>query len=186
MYFENWNLGFVWFLEFGTWLFLTDFMSTDKEDLQNLLNYAYFYLKFRPRTKKEVRDYLQKKIVKRHWSRDSVEEVIKQLEEQNFINDKEFIDWFVKQRNTSKPKSQFVLKGELLRYSVPKDLIDNYFAEKPQEEEELALKALKSKWNRFQKLDKKARFEKSASFLARRGFSFDLIRKTVERMEESH
>ena len=58
------------------------------DDLQTLLNYAYFFLKFRPRTKKEVRAYLLKKIKKRHWSTDDVEKAIKQLEEQNKIVEK--------------------------------------------------------------------------------------------------
>lgn len=159
-------------------------MQQTNEDLQALFNHAYFYLKFRPRTKKEVRDYLYKKIVKRHWSRDSVDKVIQQLEEQNFINDKEFVRWFIEQRNNSKPKSQFVLTQELLRYGVPKELIVFYFEENSQPEEKLALKALQSKWNRFQRLEKKERFEKSASFLSRRGFSFDLIRKTIESIEK--
>lgn len=159
-------------------------MQESDEDLRALLNNAYFYLKFRPRTKKEVCDYLYKKIVKRHWSRDSVDKAIQQLEEQNFINDKEFIRWFVEQRNNSKPKSQFILTQELLRYGVPKELIVFYFEENSQPEEELAFKALQSKWNRFQKLERKKRFEKSASFLSRRGFSFDIIKKTIEKVEE--
>src|SRR3990167_4606871 len=119
------------------------------DDLQTLLNYAYFFLKFRPRTKKEVQDYLLKKIKKGHWSTDDVEKAIKQLEEQNLINDKEFVRWFIEQRNTSKPKSQFVLKGELLRFGITKELIDNYFIEYDQPEDDLALRALQSRWRRF-------------------------------------
>lgn len=155
----------------------------NKEDLQNLLNYAYFYLKFRPRTKKEIRDYLNKKIEKRHWPRDLVEKVIKDLEERSLINDKEFVKWFIEQRNLSKPKSRFILKGELLRFGVAKELIDEYFDTNPQPEEELALQALQSRWHRFRPLPKKERFEKSASFLTRRGFSFDIIRKVINTLE---
>src|SRR3989344_6971885 len=120
-----------------------------KDDLQILLNYAYFYLKFRPRTKKEVHDYLLKKIKKRHWSTDDVDEAIKQLEEQNLINDREFVKWFVEQRIIGKPKGKFVLKAELLRFGIPKELIDGYLEEHPLEEEDLAFRALKSKWNRL-------------------------------------
>lgn len=151
-----------------------------EDDLQQLLNYAYFYLKFRPRSKKEVLDYLNKKIEKRHWSKDYVDKAIKQLEERKFIDDKEFVSWFVEQRNTTKPKSQFVLTGELLRFGVAKDLIDEYFLTHPLEEEELAEKTLRNRWHKFKSLPKKERFEKAANFLARRGFSFDLIKKTVE------
>lgn len=154
------------------------------EDLQTLLNYAYFYLKFRPRSKKEIRDYLNKKTEKRHWSRDLVEKAIKDLEEQNLINDKEFVRWFVEQRNRAKPKSQFVLKGELLRFGIAKELIDEYFSNHEQPEDELALQALQSRWRRFQTLPKKERFEKSAAFLARRGFNFDIVKKTIKKLED--
>ncbi len=160
--------------------------ESNNESLQSLLNTAYFFLKFRPRTKKEVHDYLLKKIEKRHWSTDDVEKVIKQLEEQNLINDKEFISWFVEQRTRSKPKGRFVLKAELLRLGIAKDLIDQHLDEHPLAEEDLALQALKSKWQRFKNLTPKERFEKSAAFLARRGFPFDIIRKTVEKLQKNN
>ena len=153
------------------------------DDLQALLNYAYFFLKFRPRSKKEVFNYLLKKIKKRHWSTDDVEKVVERLEEQNFINDKEFVKWFVEQRIIGKPKGKFVLKAELLRFGIPKELIDGYLEEHPLEEEDLAFRALKSKWNRLKNLSAKDRFGKSAAFLARRGFPFDIIRKIIEKME---
>ena len=157
---------------------------TSDDDLQALLNYAYFYLKFRPRSKKEVQDYLLKKIKKRHWSTDDVEKAIKQLEEQGLIDDKEFVSWFVEQRITSKPKGKFVLKTELLRFGIPKELIDGYLEEHPLEEEDLAFRALRSKWQRFKNLSHKDRFEKSAAFLIRRGFPFDIIRKVISELEE--
>ena len=40
------------------------------EDLIPLLDKAYFFLKFRPRSEKEVRDYLYKKIANKNWSRE--------------------------------------------------------------------------------------------------------------------
>lgn len=159
-------------------------MTAAKEELQDLFNYAYFYLKFRPRTKKEVQKYLYKKIEKRHFSRDDVDKVISDLEEQGLIDDKKFTSWFIEQRARSKPKGQFVLKSELLRLGIAKELIDQYLEEYPPQEESLALRALQSKWPRFTSLSRKERFEKAAAFLMRRGFPFDVIRKTIEKLEE--
>src|SRR3989344_3552409 len=137
-------------------------MSSDN-DLQELFNKAYFFLKFRPRTKKEMRDYLYKKIQKRHFSRADADEVIVQLEEQGMIDDKAFVEWFIDQRSRTKQKGAFVLKGELLRLGIPKDLIDQRLEESPIEEEDLALNALKSKWHRFKNLESRERFAKSAA-----------------------
>lgn len=158
-------------------------MSDSNEDLQSLINFAYFYLKFRLRTKKEVRDYLLKKIKKRHWSHDHVAQVIKNLEEQGLVNDEEFIRWFVESRNKSKPKSVYVLRRELRRFGIEQEQIDAYFEKNNLDEEFLAQKALSTRWHRFADLDKQKRFDKSAQFLLQRGFSYEIIKKTVEKME---
>ncbi len=158
--------------------------SEFKEQLNNALNKSYFYLKFRPRTEKEVRDYLLKKAERYHWPRDVVVSAIEQLKSSDFINDKKFVTWFVDQRNRTKPKSAFALRNELFRLGISKDLIDEYFSETESNEEELAYEALRSKWHRFASLDKRRRFQKAAAFLSRRGFSFDSIKKAVNRLQE--
>ncbi len=160
-------------------------ISNSSDDFQGLLNFAYFYLKFRPRTIKEMRDYLNKKIEKQHWSRDAVEEVIKQLLEMGMLNDREFVRLFVEQRNVAKQKSQFVLNRELIRYGIDQTLIDDYFANNPQNEEELALKALAPRWHRYENLPSRDRFQKAAAFLMRRGFSFDVVKKTINNLVQS-
>ena len=154
-----------------------------EEDLQPLLQKAFFYLKFRPRTKGELENYLLKKIKTTHWSSDDVKRIIVHLEELEFIDDNKFIQWFVEQRSLLKPKSEFALKRELFQHGVNKALVDEYFSENTLDDEGLALKTLKTRWVRFQKLDKKTRFHKAAQFLMRRGFGFDIVRKTIEKLE---
>ena len=157
---------------------------SDNEKLQGALNSAYYYLKFRPRTKKEVERNLKKKANKYQWSDEIIEKALKYLEEQNLINDADFIKLFVESRNKIKQKSQFALKSELMKKGVSKDLIDLHFAEHEQNEEELAYTALRTRWTRFERLDKQKRFKKVASFLGSRGFSFDVIKKTIAKYEE--
>ena len=154
------------------------------DDLRPLLNKAFFYLKFRPRTKKETENYLLKKIKTTHWSTDDVIKIITYLEEIELIDDKKFTVWFIEQRNILKPKSQFLLTKELLQHGVDKDLIDAYFSNNSLNEEELAFQTLKSRWNRYKNLDKRKQFEKAISFLLRRGFSYEISRQTVKKLEE--
>lgn len=151
-------------------------------DIQGLLNYAYFYLKFRPRTKRELERYLLKKIKTRHWSQDDVKRALQELEEEGLINDGEFVDWFVSERSRHKPKSAFVLRGELVRYGVPKDTIDRYFEEHELDEAALAEEALRKAWRRFAALPSDEQFKRAVSFLARRGFSFEVSKKTIEKI----
>ncbi|OGK18185.1 hypothetical protein A2866_04835 [Candidatus Roizmanbacteria bacterium RIFCSPHIGHO2_01_FULL_39_8] len=161
-------------------------MTDENEDLHDLLNSAYFYLKFRPRTEWEIRKHLNKKTERRHWSRDLVKKGIEHLKERGFIDDKEFIRLFVESRNSGKPKSAFVLTQELIRLGIIKELIDEYFVQKPQPEEELAMKALLPRWRRFSHLSKQARFQKASAFLYRRGFSFDISKETIKALEEQY
>lgn len=159
-------------------------MNSMQEDVQKALNRAYFYLKFRPRTRKEVTSYLEKKSEKfYHWQLGVIEKVIESLEERGLIDDKKFVESFVVTRNAVKPKSEFALKRELVHLGVDNDLIDQYFAESPLPQEDLAKKALHNRWFHFLHFDKKTRFEKAVQFLLRRGFSFSIAKKIVEEME---
>lgn len=161
------------------------FMDKTDQDIQILLNLAYFFLKFRRRTKKEMRDYLLKKIRKTHWSTNDVEEIFKKLEELEFIDDEKFIEWYVETRSRTKPKSDFVLKQELMRLGIEKEMLDKYFEGSPGNEEELAYKALLPRWERFNNLDRKGRFQKASQFLLRRGFSYEIVRKAINNLEEA-
>jgi len=150
------------------------------DDLIVLLNKAYFYLKFRPRTEKEVREYLYKKIKTTHWSRDDADKIIDELKSQGLIDDKKFVELFVKDRINLKPKGKKLLTYELKKKGIDDNLIENYFFNNVLDEENLALKILKKRWSRFENLDSKKRFEKSARFLLSRGFNYGLVRKTIE------
>ncbi|MFH0979465.1 MAG: regulatory protein RecX [Candidatus Roizmanbacteria bacterium] len=149
------------------------------EDLLSLLNKAYFFLKFRPRSEKEVRDYLYKKIKSKHWSRDDAEKVIEELKEEELIDDEKFVDWFVRNRTTLKPKGQRLLTRELKLKGISDELIEKYFLENTIDEESLAFKILEKRWPRYKSLSSQKRFEKACRFLMSRGFNYDLTKKTI-------
>ncbi|PIQ72551.1 hypothetical protein COY13_01910 [Candidatus Roizmanbacteria bacterium CG_4_10_14_0_2_um_filter_36_35] len=161
----------------GIWL-----LVIMNKDLLSLLNKAYFFLKFRPRSEKEVRDYLYKKIKNKHWSRDDADKVLGELKEEDLIDDKKFIDWFVRARSTLKPKGQRVLTRELKQKGIADELIEKYFSENTVDEEGLALKILEKRWPRYRNLDSRKRFEKACRFLMSRGFNYDLIKQTINKM----
>lgn len=161
-------------------------MEDQKRHLQRALNLSYFFLKFRPRTKKEVRDYLTKKSAKKTYlTEDIINQTLQRLEELNFINDQDFIGWLVEQRTAHKHKGVLAITQELRRFGVEKELIDQYFAENPQDQEHQAKLALEAKWYRFVSLDKRERFQKAAAFLSRQGFPFDIVKKTIAQMDNT-
>jgi regulatory protein len=151
------------------------------DDLVPLLNLAFFYLKFRPRTIKETRDHLYKKVKTTHWSHEAVDKVIDHLIGLKFLDDKAFIEYLVNSRTKTKVKGVYAIKQELVKFGVEKELIDEYFSRTEINEEELAEKILTSRWPRLKNLPPKKRFEKAMNLLVRRGFNFDLSRKTIEK-----
>ncbi len=156
----------------------------DRENLLRALNYAYFYLKFRPRAKKELADYLNKKAKRWKWPLKLVEQAIKELEDLGLIDDKKFIEWFVEQRSALKPKAIFVIKRRLLQFGVPKGTVDEYFSTNEIDEVEMALKASEIRWQQWKNLGRQESFKKLAGFLTRRGFRYDIVKKTIAKLEE--
>jgi regulatory protein len=152
----------------------------DDDLLQKILNKAYFFLKFRPRTEKEITSYLSKKF--KGAKEEIIEIAIEKLKSQNLINDKDFIQWYVEQRVSFRPKSQLILKKELLNHGVDKDLIEDFFNQNPLNEEKLAFEALKNKWHRFKNLNFEEKFLKAIGFLLRRGFNYSIARKTFNKI----
>ena len=150
------------------------------DDLLPLLNKAYFFLKFRPRSEKEVREYLYKKTTTTHWSHEAADKIIEKLKSQELIDDEKFIESFVHSRTALKPKGEKMLRQELLQKGINKELIDNFFSNNIVDEEKLELQILEKRWPRFKSLDGRKRFEKATRFLMSRGFSYDICKKTIE------
>jgi len=157
-----------------------------EDDLIPLLDMAFFYLKFRPRTIHETREHLYKKVRTTHWSHVAVDKVIDHLIELKFLDDKVFIDFLVRSRTATKVKGIFAIKQELNRFGVEKELIDEYFSNTEINEEKLAEKALTRRWEILKTLPKQKRFEKALSLLQRRGFNFEISRKTIKKFEEKN
>lgn len=154
----------------------------DDELLQKVLNKAYFFLKFRPRTEKEIKSYLTKKF--KEIKPEIIKTAIDKLKRQNLINDRDFIQWYIDQRVSFHPKSLYVLKKELLSHGINQQLIDEFFEKHFLDEEKLAFEALKNKWERFRNLSKEKKYQKAISFLLRRGFDFSLAKKTFQKILE--
>ncbi len=152
-------------------------------EVSRLLNFAYFYLRFRPRTEDEMKKYLDKKAKKFSYTEQSVNKAIKKLVDQKLIDDKEFMTWFMEIRSSSKKKSVALLKNELRVRGVPNEVVSFYFDENMVDEYEAAIKALRSQWRKFQNENEKKRFQRSANHLQRKGFNYGVIKRAIADLE---
>lgn len=158
-------------------------MDDIKIKIQQALNKCYFFLKFRPRSKKEIADYLQKKSARFKWSQEVIDAAIKSLEEENLIDDKSFIEWYVNAKSKLKPKGERLLRQELRKLGIDQFLTDDFFAVNIIDEEKSAVEILNRRWSRWNNLDRKKRFEKAARLLQSRGYPYDIIRNVIEELE---
>lgn len=152
--------------------------------MHRLLNAAYFYLRFRPRTEAEMRQYLEKKQRAYGTTDLEVTEAMEELRRQALVNDKVFIAWFIEIRAASKKKSSRLLRYELQRHGVISTDIEQYFAEHELDELHHAIRALGGRWRSFQSLDRKKRFDRAAAFLQRKGFSYAQIKTAIAEYEQ--
>lgn len=154
-----------------------------EEQLQQALNKCYFFLKFRPRSEAEMVAYLDKKAKRFKWGQELIDKTINSLKEQELIDDRKFIDWYVNKSSKIKIQSSKLIRQGLRRYGVNNFLIEDFLVENEVDEEGLLKKLLSQKWSSWDRLDKRKRFQKVVAYLQRRGFHYALIKKAIAEHE---
>lgn len=151
-----------------------------------ILNHALRYLSLRPRTIQEMHSYLFKKSKNKdnQWTKEEIQTIITHLKEENELNDMAFIDWYVQARPEKKYKSTFALTRELTSRGISDQLIQEYFSTHPLNEHEQAYQLLQKKWHTYQHEEKQKKYQKASRFLASKGYSYDIIRNAIARMEK--
>lgn len=153
-----------------------------KEQGTKLLDLATNFLSYRPRSEKEVRDYLIKKIstrenIKFSQARESplVDKIISKLKKYKYLDDLEFAKWHVAARTGLRPKGQAIIKLELKKKGISQEIIDQI----PKVDQTiLARVAIEKKIPRWQNLPALEFKKKFYQYLASRGFDFDTIKVT--------
>ncbi len=151
-----------------------------KDRLGKAQEQIYRFLSYRPRSEKEIYDYLGKKELKD----EEKEKIIKKLKEEKLIDDLEFASWFLEQRQTFRPKGSYALRQELRQKGIGEKIIDQVL---PNKEEELSLakKALVKAEKKYASFLGREKKEKLMAYLRRRGFSWEVIKKAVDEREEN-
>ncbi len=137
-----------------------------------LYNKVLSLISRRPRTEKEIRDYL----TKNDAGQTVVQSMIAKLKDRKFLDDEVFAKWFIEQRSTFRPKGKTALVQELRQKGIDRELIEGTFENEPVDEVGLAKAALAKKLRQFDRLPPDKRKEKIIGFLSRRGFTWDTVR----------
>ena len=152
-----------------------------EELLQQAVDRALNYLSFRPRSREEVRRYLKKK----ETPPELIDTVLERLDRLDFVNDRAFASFWIESREHFNPKGSNVLKNELRRKGVDREVVDELVSD--EQDEERALIAGRKKAMsllRLPDMDYKTFRTRLGSFLQRRGFGFDVVSHTVKALWE--
>jgi len=150
-----------------------------KNEFQKLLDRTLRLISRRPRSEKEICDYLKRK----KSPPKLIDDVIKKLKQLKQIDDETFTLWWVGQRSTFRPRGKFGLTMELKQKGVDKEIIKKVIEEKV-DELPLAKKLAQKKFKTYKNLPREERYQKMSAFLARRGFSWETIKKVLDRLQK--
>ena len=151
---------------------IDEFKTLDKTD--KAFQRAVSYLAVRPRSEKEIRQYLGNK----GFAADSIESAIDRLEHYGYINDREFARLWIETRRRQRPRGAFGLRYELRQKGISEEIIED--ALKCYNEQAAAWDAIAPKIEKWQKLPAMEFRRKVYNFLKQRGFSGSTIRTMCE------
>lgn len=174
----------------------TDELQT--ADLYNRgLSAALGQLATRPRSATEISQYLRKKYP--DAPPETAQRVIARLTELNYLNDESFARLWVENRASFAPRGRNLLKQELMRKGVAKDIIEAtisaYLEERQEEadaesedgealpvEEAQALEAARKKARSYAAEDWNGFYRKLGGFLLRRGYDYPTTGRVVKQV----
>ncbi|MBI4065277.1 regulatory protein RecX [Candidatus Gottesmanbacteria bacterium] len=148
---------------------------------ENLLNASFRYISFRPRSEKEIRDFLLKKLhVWKTYSPAILEKIINRLKELGYVDDKKFIQWWIEQRQGRKPIGLKLIMRELVSKGVAQDKIEQILYSKTNDEQTLAYRAIEKKLHVWKNVSPLQLKKKIYDFLGRRGYHTDIIYRIID------
>jgi regulatory protein len=140
-----------------------------KDVLARTREFAHNYLSYRPRSTAELR----KRLVKKGFLTETIELVISELTDSNLLNDLEFAQYWVDQREEFRPRGLYALRYELIQKGVDQSIIEQTLTEV--DEYKSAMKAGRKKANQLLGIENELFIRKLSQHLERRGFGYELI-----------
>ena len=148
-------------------------------DYSRSWNYVLWLLGRKMYTEAQLRDKLRRK----EAEAETIERVMARLKELKFLDDAGFAEAYVNSRRGK--KGRLALKQELFQKGIAETLVEETLEPLDTETQvQAALGVLEKQTWRFQKAPPEKRRAKAYAFLARRGFTGDVVREALERSEE--
>jgi regulatory protein len=151
----------------------------NQDEIERAYERALNFLSYRPRSEAEVRRNLRGK----NLEEEVVESVIERLKRAGLLDDREFARYWVENRLQFKPRGVRALRQELWEKGVPDAVIAE--AIEGFDEEDAARRVAEAGARRMAHLEPRDFRRKLNAYMARRGFSYAVIKPLVEEMLET-
>ena len=146
------------------------------EQYQSAWNTALSFLKHRPRSEFEVRSRLKS----RGCGDEQISAVMSRLRELELVDDAAFASFWRENRERHNPRSSRLTRWELRRKGITEDVIEQ--ALDGGDEKTSAYEAARLRVNKLPKDDYAIFRRRLGDFLRRRGFNYEIIGETVNRL----
>jgi regulatory protein len=165
-------------LKVGQELSDADMARLQKQDeIERAYERALNFLSYRPRSKAEVRRNLGKDV-----EEPIIDAVVERLMRARLLDDGEFANYWVENRVQFKPRGARALRQELWQKGIPDAVIAE--ALEDFDEQDAARRVAEAGARRMARLKPRDFRRKLSGYMARRGFSYAVIKPLVEEMLE--
>jgi regulatory protein len=141
--------------------------------LQDCFDAAYRYLSYRPRSEAEIRQWLHR----RGFAEEVAGKTIAKLREQNLSDDFAFAQFWKDNRLSFRPKSKRLIKKELRDKKVAAEIVEQVTEDI--DDEQIAYKLGSGRMHALAHLDYPDFYRRLSSYLAYRGFGYEVIKRTA-------
>jgi regulatory protein len=149
--------------------------ATREDQRRTAFDAAVRLLAYRPRSEQEVR----RRLHRRGLPQPAIEETVRRLRDLGYLNDAAYARFWTESRQATRPRSARAIVRELQQQGVALEVAKD--AVECVSDEETAYDAAKRRLRSLYGLEYGPFRERLGSFLTRRGFSYEVARKTVER-----
>lgn len=128
---------------------------------------------------------LKRKLWNKDYDQKLIDEVIADLQNKGYLDDKEFIRAFVAEKTKTKSWSTKKVKGELIKRGLTSKIVDDTLNDQPKEADiENAMKLAKKKYEVLLKrnLEPKDLRNRLSAYLFSKGFEYDLITEVCDKL----
>ena len=150
----------------------------DRDQSERAYQSALHFLTARPRSRAEV----SRRLTEHGYPPAAIEAAIQRLEQYRFVDDQQFAEYWVGQRQAFHPRGPRALRAELRQKGVDTQTTDAAIEPAVEKQEDAAYRAGLKRAQSLRRLDEREFSQQMYPYLARRGFDYDAIRSTVRRL----